>query len=202
METAVLVVAGWCSGVNAYLTVLVLGVAGRLGWTAVPAGLEQPWVLGAAGTMFAIEFVVDKVPLLDSAWDVVHTLVRPGIAAVVGTVLADDRGLGVVGPGAAALAAGLALVGHTSKATTRLAINMSPEPFTNVAASVGEDGLVTSLMLLAVASPRLAAAVTLVVAVAGLVLAWTLIRFARRGIRVVRRWLARGGTARPSSPPR
>lgn len=153
METASLVAAGWASGVNAYLTVLVLAIAGRAGWADVPDSIERPWVIAAAAVMFAIEFVVDKVALLDSAWDVAHTLIRPTVGAALGAAIAGAE----LGEWEASLLAGsLALVGHAAKATTRLTINLSPEPATNVVASFAEDGLVTGLVVLAITRPRLA----------------------------------------------
>lgn len=196
VETATLIAAGWCSGINAYLTVLLLGLAGRFGWADTPLSLQRPWVLIAAGVLFAIEFVVDKVPVLDSLWDVAHTLVRPGVAAAVGTALA---GAELGRPQAAILAGGLALTGHASKATTRLAINMSPEPFTNIIASVSEDGLVATLVSLAMASPRVAAAITVAVMAIGVVVAVSLFTVARRGYRVLRRRIAGLGRG-PDAP--
>jgi Domain of unknown function (DUF4126) len=184
VESITLVAAGWCSGVNAYLTVLVLAVSGRFGWVETPESIERSWVIAVAGVMFAIEFVVDKIPLADSAWDAIHTLVRPSVGAALGAAIAGAE-MGY--PQAALTAAGLALVGHVSKSTARLAINVSPEPATNIAASLGEDGLVAALMALALANPKLAGAVTLVVMVVGLIVAVALFRLARRGLRALRR---------------
>jgi hypothetical protein len=186
MEFATLVAAGWSSGINAYLTVLVLGLAGRLGWADTPLALQSNTVLLVAAVLFAVEFVVDKIPLADTGWDMLHTLVRPTVAGWVGATLAGAR----LGPAqGAALAATLALVAHLSKASTRLAINASPEPFTNIAASVGEDGLVAVIVGLALARPWLAAALTLVAMVAFAVVAVALLALARRGLRLVRRRL-------------
>jgi len=187
MEAIALVAAGWASGLNAYLTVLILGVAGRLGWAETPVGLQQSWVLAAAGLAFAVEFVVDKVPLLDSAWDLVHTLVRPVIGGITGVAIA---GASLGRPAAFALAAGLALIGHLTKATSRLAINMSPEPITNVLASFAEDGLVAVLATLAIAYPKTAAVLATIAAVIGVVIALLLWRLARRGWRRVRAWIS------------
>ena len=134
VDIATLIAAGWSSGVNAYLTVLLLGSAGRLGLADTPESLQRNWVLGAAAVLYLIEFVVDKVPLLDSAWDAVHTFIRPAIGAALGVALVDGQTDQLV---AALLAGGLALTGHAAKSTTRLAINTSPEPVTNVIASLG-----------------------------------------------------------------
>ena len=183
METAALVAASFGAGVNAYLTVLLLGVSGRLGWADTPESLQRPWVIGLSAALFAVEFVVDKVPLLDSLWDVAHTLVRPSVGAALGAAVAGAE-LGQ--PQASILAAAIALTAHTGKATARLAINASPEPFTNIAASFGEDGFVAVLVTLALTRPRLTAALTAVALVIALVTAWVAFRIARRGWRRLR----------------
>lgn len=195
METVSLVAAGWSSGVNAYLTVLVLAVAGRFGWAEVPESLEQTWVLVGAAVLCSIEFVVDKVPLLDSMWDIAHTLVRPTIGAALGAAIA---GAELGRPQASLLAGGLALTGHAAKATTRLTINLSPEPATNVIASVFEDGLVTGLVVLAMTRPRLAAVLAGVAAVVSIVLVVVLVRVVRRSWRALRARLRRWSPAAPS----
>jgi hypothetical protein len=183
VETVSLAAAGWSAGINAYLTVLVLAVAGRMGWADTPESLQRPWVITGAAVLFAIEFVVDKVPLLDSAWDVAHTLVRPAIGAALGTAIAGAD----VGDWQAALLAGsLALSGHAAKATTRLAVNFSPEPASNIGLSFAEDGVVTGLVVLAITRPRLAAALAIVAAVGSVIVVVVLIRVARRGWRRMR----------------
>jgi len=186
MESIALVAAGWASGLNAYLTVLILGASGRLGWADTPVGLQSNLVLGVAGIAFLIEFVIDKVPLLDSVWDLAHTFIRPVIGGLTGAAIAAGQ-LGR--PAAFALAAGLALIGHLTKTTSRLAINMSPEPFTNIIASFAEDGVVAALVALAMVYPRIAAVSATVAAVVGVVMAFLLWRLARRGWRRVRVWL-------------
>jgi hypothetical protein len=193
MESIALVAAGWSAGLNAYLTVLILGVSGRVGWAETPTSLQQNWVLVAAGVAFALEFVIDKVPLLDSLWDLAHTFIRPVVGGMTGAAIAGAQ-LGR--PAAFALAAGLALLGHTTKATSRLAINMSPEPFTNVVASVAEDGIVGLLASLAMAYPKVAAVVAGVAALVGALIAIALWKLARRGWRRVR---ARWGAATPAT---
>jgi hypothetical protein len=194
MEIATLVATGWTSGVNAYLTVLVLGLAGRLGLTSTPLPLQSTWLLTMCAVLFAVEFVVDKIPLADTAWDLLHTLIRPALAGWTGAAFAGTR-LGPVQ--AAVLAASLALVAHLSKASTRLAINASPEPFTNIAASLTEDGVVAIVAGLALARPRLAAAVAVVAMVVFAVVGAALFSLARRGLRRVRRRL-RGHGALPT----
>jgi hypothetical protein len=189
VESVALIGAGWASGVNAYLTVLILGVSGRLGWATTPESIQRPWVLIAAGALFAVEFVVDKIPLLDSAWDMIHTVVRPAVGGMVGAAIA---GAHWGRPQAFALAAALALTGHAAKATSRLAINMSPEPLTNIIASFSEDGVVSGVVVLALAYPKVAAVVGAAAAALSVVMAVVLFRVARRGWRRVRRLLASG----------
>lgn len=178
--------SGWASGVNAYLVVLVLGVADRLGDLAqVPDVLGRADVLAAAGFLYLMEFVADKIPYVDSTWDVVSTLIRPTVGAVIGVLLAgeadslDQAVSGVVGGGTALLA-------HLTKAGTRLAINASPEPVTNIVASVSEDVVVLALVTFAISYPRLAAVVAAMLLVAGLVLLTVAFRAVRRGWRARR----------------
>ena len=186
MESIALVAAGWASGLNAYLSLLILGVAGRAGWAETPHDLQQTWVLAAAGVAFVIEFVIDKVPILDSLWDLGHTFIRPVVGGLTGAAIAGAQ-LGR--PAAFALAAGLALIGHLTKTTSRLAINMSPEPLTNILASVAEDGLVAVLVALAMAYPKTATVIAVLAAVIGVLVAILLWKFAKRGLRRVRGWL-------------
>lgn len=159
MDTAQLIALagalGWASGVRLYLVVLLTGLAGFMGWIQLPQGLHllaHPVVLGASGFMVFAEFFADKIPGLDSLWDVVHTMIRiPAGAALAAGVFGADSGLMAL---VAALMGGtLAATSHAAKATTRAAINTSPEPFTNVGASLLEDGLVPLGLWLAIAHP-------------------------------------------------
>lgn len=148
---------GWASGVRLYVVVLMTGLAGFLGWVDLPVGLRllaHPVVLGASGFMVFVEFFADKFPGLDSLWDMVHTVIRiPAGAALAGSVFgADNASMGLL---AAIIGGSLAASSHAAKATTRAAINTSPEPFTNIAASLLEDGLVPLVMWAAVTSPLL-----------------------------------------------
>ena len=159
---------GWASGLRLYTTLFVVGLAGRLGWIALPPGLhllEHPWVLGAAGVMLLIEFFADKIPLLDSVWDSVHTFIRiPAGAALAAMVFG---GQGVEWQTAMALLGGTLAAGtHFTKAGARAMINTSPEPFTNVAASVGEDAVVLGGLWLMFAHPWLMLAVLLLLIIA------------------------------------
>ncbi len=146
---------GWASGVRLYLVVLLTGLAGFMGWIQLPQGLHllaHPVVLGASGFMVFVEFFADKIPGLDSLWDVVHTVIRiPAGAALAAGVFGADSGVMAL---LAALAGGsLAATSHAAKATTRAAINTSPEPFTNVGASLVEDSIVPAGLWLAIAHP-------------------------------------------------
>ena len=148
---------GWASGLRLYTTLFVVGLAGRMGWIVLPDGLrllEHPWVLGAAGVMLFVEFFADKIPLLDSVWDTVHNFIRiPAGAALAAMVFG---GQGIEWQTAMALLGGTLAAGtHLSKAGARAMINTSPEPFSNIAASFGEDMVVLSGIWLMFAHPWL-----------------------------------------------
>lgn len=142
------------AGVRAYLTVFGVGVAGLMGWVDLPAALEvttSPWVLGTAGALALAEFAVDKVPGVDSGWDLLQTLARvPAGAFLAAAALSDD---GQLGGGALALGAGAALTTHAIKAGSRALINASPEPLSNWTASVGEDVAAMGSLALVFAHP-------------------------------------------------
>jgi hypothetical protein len=158
---------GWASGLRLYTTLFVIGLAGKLGWVILPGGLrllEHPWVLGAAAVMLLLEFFADKIPLLDSVWDTVHTFVRiPAGAALAAMVFG---GQGLEWQTAMAMLGGTLAAGtHFTKAGTRAMINASPEPFTNIAASFGEDVVVLTGLWLMFAHPWLMLALLLILAV-------------------------------------
>ena len=148
---------GWASGFRLYTSVFVVGLAGRLGWVVLPGGLrvlENPWVLGAAALMLVLEFFADKIPLLDSFWDTLHTFIRiPAGAALAAMVFG---GQGPEWQIAMALLGGTLAAGtHFTKAGARAFINASPEPFSNIAASSGEDVVVLTGLWLMFAHPWL-----------------------------------------------
>jgi hypothetical protein len=184
--------SGWASGVNAYLLVLVLGVADRAaGLAQVPDVLGRTDVLVVAGVLFAIEFVADKIPYLDSSWDAVSTAIRPTVGAVVALMLAGDvstleQALWAV------LGGGTALASHSVKAGLRLAVNTSPEPVTNIGASLAEDVTVLGVVLLAVSYPWVAFGVVVALLLTGGTLLYLVARRIRRGWR---RWKARDSAA-------
>lgn len=159
---------GWAAGLRLYTVIFVVGLAGRLGWIALPPGLhllEQPWVLGAAGLMLTIEFFADKIPLLDSVWDTVHTFIRiPAGAALAAMVFG---GQGLEWQTAMAIMGGTLAAGtHFTKAGARAMINASPEPFSNIAASFGEDVVVLGGLWLMFAHPWLMLALLLLLVIA------------------------------------
>lgn len=177
--------SGWASGVNAYLVVLVLGIADRVNnLEQIPDALGRWDVLTVASVLFAMEFVADKIPFIDSTWDAISTAIRPTAGAVIGVLLAGDASsldqaiLGVVG-------GGTALLSHAVKAGSRLAINSSPEPVSNVVASVAEDVAVLSVVWFAIDHPRAAAAIAGVLLAVGLVVLYLAAKLIRRDWR---RW--------------
>lgn len=175
--------SGWASGVNAYATVLLLGLLGRFaGVDAVPAGLERTDVLAAAAALYAVEFVADKVPYLDSTWDAVHTAIRPTVGAVIGLLVAGDADS--LETAVLASTGGVtALVSHLVKAGLRLAVNTSPEPASNIGVSLVEDFSVAGLIAVAVAAPWVAAGIAAALLLVGLTLVVLLASRIRRGLR-------------------
>lgn len=159
---------GWAAGLRLYTVIFVVGMAGRLGWIVLPPGLhllEHPVVLGAAGLMLTIEFFADKIPLVDSVWDTVHTFIRiPAGAALAAMVFG---GQGIEWQTAMAIMGGTLAAGtHFTKAGARAMINASPEPFSNVAASFSEDIVVISGLWLMFAHPWLMLALLLLLVIA------------------------------------
>ncbi|MGD9959634.1 DUF4126 domain-containing protein [Nocardioides sp.] len=181
--------SGWASGINSYLVVLVLGIADRVNdFDQIPNVLGRWEVLALAGFLYAMEFVADKIPFIDSTWDVISTAIRPTVGAVIGVLLAGDATSldqaisGVVG-------GGTALASHSVKMGSRLAINSSPEPLSNIGASLAEDAAVLSVVWFAIEHPRAAAAIAGVLLAFGLVLLYFVAKLIRRGWR---RWKGRG----------
>jgi Domain of unknown function (DUF4126) len=173
---------GWAAGINCYLAVLLTGVLGRLDVAEVPNALERTDVLVAAAVMYAIEFVADKIPYVDNTWDAISTAIRPTVGAILGALAAGEAGSLSEAVGAAT-GGTTALVSHGVKAGLRVAINASPEPMSNIGASVAEDSLVAGVVLLAIEEPWLAATVALLLLAAGAALLWWLRR-------KLGRWLA------------
>lgn len=175
--------SGWASGINAYAVVLLLGVFGATGLSdEVPEALQRPDVLIAAGVLFLCEAVADKIPYVDSAWDAVHTVIRPVTGAVVAALLAGQSG-SLPELTAGAVGGSTALVSHLIKAGTRMAVNTSPEPFSNIVVSLAEDLGVAALITLAIFHPVAAAVIVGVLLLAGLLLLLFLVSRIRRFLR-------------------
>jgi hypothetical protein len=167
---------GWASGLRLYLVVFMTGMAGWLGWLHLPAGLlvlQHPALLIASGVMALVEFFADKIPGLDSVWDAIHGVIRipAGAALAAGVFGADSATAGTL---AGLLGGTLAATSFAAKASTRAAVNTSPEPFSNIAVSFAEEGLVVSMMWLATHHP-LEFGVALVIVT--LLMIWLIIHF-------------------------
>lgn len=194
--------SGWASGINAYAVVLLLGVFGATGLTdEVPASLQRTDVLIVAGVLFLCEAVADKIPYVDSIWDSVHTVVRPVAGAVVAALLAGESG-SLPELAAGAVGGSTALMSHLVKAGSRMAINTSPEPFTNIAVSTAEDLGVAGIITFAIFHPVAAAVIAGTLLALGMVtvvfLASRIRRFwRRRAQRRVARRPAAAGVDRP-----
>jgi hypothetical protein len=172
------------SGLNLYATIVTLGLLQRFHIIDLPPSLQavaHPWVLSIAAILYVIEFFADKIPYLDTIWDAVHTFIRPPAAALL--VYAST---GAVAPqwrwGAALLAGSVALTSHSAKASTRAAINTSPEPFSNWILSFGEDLLAVWLTWMATAHPFAATIVVSGLLIVSIVLIYYLFRFARHAL--------------------
>lgn len=172
--------AGW----RLYLTIFATGIAMHFGWLPLPEHLKalqilaNPWVLGVAGVGTLAEFLADKVAWVDTAWDTIHSVIRPLGGALLALALVDssDPAWQVV---AFILGGGGALLSHGAKATTRAVVNVSPEPFSNAAVSTGEDVATTGLLALAIAYPALAIVIAILLAVAAVVVIIALRRLMR-----------------------
>jgi hypothetical protein len=159
------------SGWRLYLCTFAVGLAMRFGWVALPehvSGLDilaNPWVLGISGVGLIAEFFADKVPWIDSLWDGVHTLVRPigGALLAMAIVDADSTGWQVA---SLLLGGSAALLTHGAKAGTRAVANASPEPFSNIALSTGEDVATGGLLVLALANPVAAVVIAILLVIA------------------------------------
>jgi hypothetical protein len=180
--------SSWVSGINLYAAVATLGLLSRFAHLELPGELNMLtnwWVIGIAVVLYVVEFFADKIPIVDSTWDIVHTFIRvPAGAVLAATAFGDfDRSIQVI---AFLVGGGLALSSHGTKAATRAVVNTSPEPVSNIVLSTGEDILAVSSILLAVFLPVM----LFVVVVTGLIVSFLvlpkLIRFFRQVVRSVR----------------
>ncbi len=193
---AIAAALGWASGLRLYLVVFLTGLAGWMGWVDLPAGLkllQHPALLGASGFMLFVEFFADKIPGLDTLWDLVHTLVRiPVGAALAAAVFGADQGTWAT---AAALIGGtLAATSHVAKATTRAAANASPEPFSNLGLSLLGDSAVPAALWLSWSHPLVFFAALAVALLLMVGLTWFFSKFLFALARRVSGWLT------PNSP--
>ncbi|MCR5865565.1 MAG: DUF4126 domain-containing protein [Aquincola tertiaricarbonis] len=146
---------GWASGLRLYAVVFLTGLSGWLGWVQLPSGLQvlqSPVLLSVSGALVAVEFLADKIPWVDSAWDVLNTAIRipAGAALAYGVFGGDEATWGAV---AALLGGGLAATAHAAKSATRAAVNTSPEPFSNIGLSLLGDAFVPGMLWLSVNQP-------------------------------------------------
>jgi hypothetical protein len=174
--------AGFSSGLNLYATIATLGLLERFGVIHLPPslrGLSHSAVLGIAVVLYVLEFFADKIPYIDTAWDVIHTFIRPPAAAFLafsaaGAAPAEWRW------GAALLAGGVALTSHGTKASARAAVNTTPEPFSNWILSFGEDALAVWLTWMATVHPLATTVIVVALLALSAYLLFHLFRFARR----------------------
>jgi hypothetical protein len=156
--------SAWTSGINLYATVSVLGLLQKFGATRLPGGLDvldNWWIIGIAGALYLIEFFADKIPYVDSVWDVVHTFIRVPAGAAVAYAATNEMDAGVFTI-ATLLGGGLALSSHGTKAAVRAGANLSPEPVSNWILSIVEDVIAFAGSLLAVFAPAVIAVVLVV----------------------------------------
>ena len=178
------ILLAWMAGIRAYLTVFGVGLAGLMGWVDLPPALaptQSWWVLGTSGALALAEFFADKIPGVDSVWDLLQTLARvPAGAFLAAATLSPD---GQLGAGALAAGAGVALVSHGLKSGTRALLNTSPEPASNWVASAAEDTVVVGGLALAIAHPWIALLLVVGASRLGALLVWWVWRTLSRGVR-------------------
>lgn len=178
---------GWASGLRLYLVVFVTGLLGWMNWLELPPGLqvlEHPALLGASGFMLFVEFFADKIPYVDSLWDLVNSVVRipAGAALAAGALGTDSATMALV---AALMGGTLAATSQAAKTSTRAAVNASPEPFSNVGASLLEDGLAVGALWLATQHPLVFAVLLVFMVLLMWAVTWMLFKFLRAAWRRV-----------------
>lgn len=187
---AIAAALGWASGLRLYAVVFLTGLAGYLGWVDLPGGLQimqGPVVLVASGFMLCVEFFADKIPALDTLWDLTHTMLRIPVGAVLAASVfgADSSSLAMA---AGLLGGTLAATSHVAKTTTRAAANTSPEPFSNIGLSLFGDALVPTALWLSWTHPAVFAVLLVVMLLAMVAVIWILGRFLRPIINRVVQW--------------
>lgn len=191
------ILLAWMAGIRVYLTVFGIGLAGALGWLDLPPALQVTqswWVLGTSGALALAEFFADKIPGVDSGWDLVQTLARiPAGAFLAAATLSPD---GELSTGVLAAGAGVALTSHLLKSGSRALLNTSPEPVSNWTASIAEDAVVVGGLSLAWAHPVIALIVVLTVSVLAALTVWWVWRRLVRGLQA----LFRSPVEAPAAP--
>ena len=182
---------GWASGFRLYIVVFVVGALGAFGLMDLPGGLhvlKHPAMLFASGGLLFVEFFADKIPGVDSLWDIIQSVLRvpAGAALAAGVFGADNATMAMV---AAVMGGSLAATSQAAKTTTRALINTSPEPFSNVGASLAEDTAAVGAVWLALANPAVFAVVLVVAVIAMWVVTWLLWRFLKAAIRKLKSWM-------------
>ncbi|MGN1056056.1 MAG: DUF4126 domain-containing protein [Comamonas sp.] len=187
---------GWASGFRLYIVVFLVGLLGAVGLMELPGGLhvlEHPAMLFASGGLLFVEFFADKIPGVDSLWDLIQSVLRvpAGAALAAGVFGADNATMATV---AALMGGTLAATSQAAKTTTRALINTSPEPFSNVGASLAEDTAAVGAVWLALANPAVFAVVLVIAVIAMWIVTWLLWRFLKAAMRKLKGWL--GGSER------
>jgi hypothetical protein len=193
--------ASWVSGINLYAAVATLGLLGRFAHLNLPGELQvltSWWVIGVAIALYVVEFVADKVPYVDSAWDTIHTFIRvPAGAVLAAAAFGDfDKSIQAI---AFLLGGGLALSSHGTKAVTRAGVNASPEPASNIVVSLMEDVLAVVAIVLAVFHPVVLFCLVAVGLVVSFVVLPRAVRALRRGFARLNNWL-HGKPLAPETP--
>ena len=193
---------GWASGFRLYLVVFLVGMLGATGLMELPGGLhvlEHPALLFASGGMLCMEFFADKIPGVDSLWDLLQSVLRvpAGAALAAGVFGADQATMAAM---AALMGGTLAATSQAAKTTTRALINTSPEPLSNLGASLAEDTAAVGAVWLALANPAVFAGVLVVTVVLMWVVTWMLWRFLKAALRKLKGWMGAGETTHPKLP--
>ena len=188
---------GWASGFRLYIVVFLVGMLGATGLMDLPGGLhvlEHPAMLFASGGLLFVEFFADKIPGVDSLWDIIQSVLRvpAGAALAAGVFGADNATMAMV---AAVMGGSLAATSQAAKTTTRALINTSPEPFSNVGASLAEDTAAVGAVWLALANPAVFAGVLVVAVIVMWIVTWMLWRFLKAAIRKLKGWMGGGDAA-------
>ena len=195
---------GWASGFRLYVVVFVVGMLGATGWMVLPGGLhvlEHPLMLVASGGMLFVEFFADKIPGVDSLWDLLQSVLRvpAGAALAAGVFGADNATMATF---AALMGGTLAATSQAAKTTTRALINTSPEPFSNVGASLAEDTAAVGAVWLALTSPAVFAVLLVVTVIAMWIVTWLLWRFLKAAIRRLKAWMGANDSPPPPALPK